>query len=80
MSGCHLAGIKSQLVKRSNTVGLNASKLLVQTTTILIKLKKQISKVNIVVSEAFTFHFSRVHGIYFIIERISIVSTTVAYR
>lgn len=39
MSGCHLAGMKSQLVRRSSKVGLNASKLLAQITTIRINLE-----------------------------------------
>lgn len=44
MSGCHLAGMKSQLVRRSNTVGLNMSKLLAQITTIRIKLEMAVGK------------------------------------
>lgn len=39
MSGCHFAGMKSQLVRRSKTVGLKTSKLFAQITMILINLK-----------------------------------------
>lgn len=39
MSGCHFAGMKSQLARRSKTVGLKTSKLFAQITMILIKLE-----------------------------------------